>query len=509
VSIDWVLSQKFFNTIIKIVIKETTDCAKWLEKRRKKYEQFRSSSTSENFIQISRTSQFIRFTTSETSFRNKKSSRKLIRVSFKLSKNILKKTTKNYLKKNKDKELSAQFKKITKSSIDSSKNLAESSDDCFTNSAESSSFFVRDFTESFENISLSEKTRDEISKVILQKLKNRHSETFQNHKESFHSIIFSFFSEAKITSQHLEQVDQNMQKMIQAIIREMMSKMIQQSVTTTVNVNATTIRSNSFSASDRSQMISRTTSKSRSERWITFDIRFFDFMYDNKFTFTKEFIKHVDKDIYFRNVHLFLKRVKDVIRVKNVNQVRKNLFICLRELTLQWYISKLSENIKNLLKYDNEIEYWEKKLLKRFKKSVSVTMTSLIKKKYTMNDVKRRRKFRKYADVILRVAKFADLTSKINQIFLIYNEIDVKFQRNLFMSKIDIKLNSFLINLDDRKNVWWQLIDRKRSSENFYELSINNQSFYEYFRYDNIQSEYQKFRTDRSDSSRFSQYIDS
>ncbi len=58
-------------------------------------------------------------------------------------------------------------------------------------------------------------------------------------------------------------------------------------------------------------------------------------MYDNKFTFTKEFIKHVDKDIYFRNVHLFLKRVKDMIRVKNVNQVRKNLFICLRDLTMQ------------------------------------------------------------------------------------------------------------------------------------------------------------------------------
>jgi hypothetical protein len=58
-------------------------------------------------------------------------------------------------------------------------------------------------------------------------------------------------------------------------------------------------------------------------------------MYDNKSTFTEEFIEHVDKNTYFRNVHLFLKRVKDVIRVKDVNQVRENLFICLRRLTLQ------------------------------------------------------------------------------------------------------------------------------------------------------------------------------
>jgi hypothetical protein len=145
--------------------------------------------------------------------------------------------------------------------------------------------------------------------------------------------------------------------MIQAIIREMMSKIIQQSVTTTVNVTTATAtsRSNSLSTSDYSQMISKTTSKSCFERWITFDIEFFDSMYDNKFTFTNEFIKHAEKNIYFRNVHLFLERVKNVIRMKNVNQVRKNLFICLRELTLQWYKFELFENIKNLLRYDNEI----------------------------------------------------------------------------------------------------------------------------------------------------------
>jgi hypothetical protein len=234
-------------------------------------------------------------------------------------------------------------------------------------------------------------------------------------------------------------------------------------------------------------------------------------MYDNKFTFTEKFIEHVKKDIYFRNVHLFLKRVKNVIRVKNVNQVRQNLFICLRNLTLQWYISESSENIKNWLRYDNEIEYWKKELLKRFKKSVSVAMTSLIKKKYSMNDVKRRRKSREYADVILRVAKSTDLIPKISQIFLIYNEIDVKFQRNLSMSKFDIKLNNFLTELNDKKNVWWQLAERKRSDENSYEFSINiqNQNSYEYFRYATYQFEYQRFRNDRDESSRYLQYIES
>ncbi len=80
-------------------------------------------------------------------------------------------------------------------------------------------------------------------------------------------------------------------------------------------------------------------------------------------------------------------------------------------------------------------------------------MTSLIKKKYTMKNARRRRESREYAEIILRAAKSADLTSEISQIFLIYNDIDVKFQRDISMSKANIKLNNFLTDLNDRKNV--------------------------------------------------------
>ncbi len=80
-------------------------------------------------------------------------------------------------------------------------------------------------------------------------------------------------------------------------------------------------------------------------------------------------------------------------------------------------------------------------------------MTFLVKNKYTMKNARRRRESRKYAKVILRTAKSTELTSEISQIFLIYNEIDVRFQRDIFMSKIDTKLNNFLTDLNDRKNV--------------------------------------------------------
>jgi predicted house-cleaning noncanonical NTP pyrophosphatase (MazG superfamily) len=172
------------------------------------------------------------------------------------------------LRKNKEKEIFIQVEISSQSSARSKRNLTKS----FQNLAESSQNFAgsfQNFTESFENISLSERARDEISEIILQKLRNRHSKIFTNHKESSHFIISFSSSEVEMTKQQQQnRSNQNIQDMIQAIIRDMMSEIIQQSVAAVVNVTAATAatRSNSLSASDHSQMISRATSESRIDR---------------------------------------------------------------------------------------------------------------------------------------------------------------------------------------------------------------------------------------------------
>ncbi len=191
VSTNWALNQRSFNSAIKVVTRKITDFVEWLKERRKIYEQSRSSSI-DAITEISRISQSIRFTTLEISFKNKDSSKEFIRVSFNLLKNISKESIKKFLKKNKEKEISAQIEISFEQSTRSIR-LSKS----FQNFAESS----QNFAESSKNISISKRTRNEISKIILQKLKNRHSKTFQNHRESSHFIISSSFNEADMTRQ--------------------------------------------------------------------------------------------------------------------------------------------------------------------------------------------------------------------------------------------------------------------------------------------------------------------
>ena len=46
-------------------------------------------------------------------------------------------------------------------------------------------------------------------------------------------------------------------------------------------------------------------------------------------------IMYVDKNIYFRDVHVFIERVKDMIIVKSAKKIRNNLYICLRDIALE------------------------------------------------------------------------------------------------------------------------------------------------------------------------------
>ena len=65
-------------------------------------------------------------------------------------------------------------------------------------------------------------------------------------------------------------------------------------------------------------------------RWNAAEIGFFDPLYDGKSAATGNSIEHFDKDTYFRAVHAFIKRVKDMAEVKDASTVRENIYTCLR-----------------------------------------------------------------------------------------------------------------------------------------------------------------------------------
>ena len=155
-------------------------------------------------------------------------------------------------------------------------------------------------------------------------------------------------------------------------------------------------------------------------------------------------MEHAGKDIYFRDVHVFTDRIIDVTRTKN-DVVRQNLQLCLRGSVLKWYISEFTDGEKRLLTYGNGVEKWTILFRTRFKTSRSTGMAIMLKKKYIMNDVARRREFRKYAQTIIRAVKTAELGDATDHLLVVWNGLNVEFQRDIDEPDKFITLNGFFL----------------------------------------------------------------
>ena len=205
--------------------------------------------------------------------------------------------------------------------------------------------------------------------------------------------------------------------------------------------------------------------ENQDSRWNVVDVEFFDLFYDEKFATIEDLIVHFEKNTYFRNVHVFIDRVKDMTLMKRFDVIRNNLFTCLRETALNWYHAKLSDEDKRILKYETEVEKWITALLKRFKENSSTTMIVIIKERYFLKNARRHRESREYAQIILRAVKSAMMIFVYNQLFLVYNELDVKFQQHLIFSTFETTIDSFLDQLDMKREIWWALTNRHRMND--------------------------------------------
>ena len=217
-------------------------------------------------------------------------------------------------------------------------------------------------------------------------------------------------------------------------------------------------------------------------KWNASEVEFFDSLYDEKSINIEQVMKHAEKNTYFRNVHFFIERVKNIAIIQDEQHVRDNLFTCLRDFALQWYISKISIEAKQLMKYDDAIDHWTTQLLNRFKESTHVFMNTILKERYIMKDAKRRRKSREYATKILRAVKSTELESMSNQIAIIYNELNVEFRRNLTKSINVLSIDSFLREMNEVKKIWWQLAHRSNyiessNSKREYQFRQTNEDF--------------------------------
>lgn len=153
-------------------------------------------------------------------------------------------------------------------------------------------------------------------------------------------------------------------------------------------------------------------SKGTHKKWICENIDFSDLNYENT-----EFIVNVDKHVFYRNIYVFIDRLKDMTMHKNSNKLKNVISQCLRKLALIWHFTKLSDLEKNMRK-KAFLTLWYNVLTKRFKQHTSAILINIQTFRYTLKNARKQQDSRIFAQDFFKHGKAIDIISTHNQIVM-------------------------------------------------------------------------------------------
>lgn len=96
-------------------------------------------------------------------------------------------------------------------------------------------------------------------------------------------------------------------------------------------------------------------------------------------------IVQVGRDIYNRDVHLFVRQARAIANVKGAHLVRIGLHLCLWGVAQEWYVAELNDILQG--GHNNNITNWMNALTARFRQSEQATLNALLTQRYTVKDV--------------------------------------------------------------------------------------------------------------------------
>ncbi len=131
-------------------------------------------------------------------------------------------------------------------------------------------------------------------------------------------------------------------------------------------------------------------------------------------------IVSVGKDVYYRNIVLFLQRLQSLVTFRDTALVKANIATSLRGSALEWYTSELSDFDCNALNNNPGMKSWVNTLFHRFKVPTSMALGLLTDNTYSNDDTHARRPPAQYVHAIMRHSIGCNIVDVVNQVSFTY-----------------------------------------------------------------------------------------
>ena len=214
------------------------------------------------------------------------------------------------------------------------------------------------------------------------------------------------------------------------------------------------------------------------------NVKFFDFILNE--TYGSDDVIQVERNVYYKNVYFFVKRIKNAVNMYIVNKIRFNLFSCLKKIIQIWYIKDLSDFEKKILRSLNiGVEKWCDVLIKKFKQFVFFVLQFFLSESYFLDDLKNKKDMFSFVFSVMRHAKAINIANVHDQLIWVYNAIAFELAKDIDFSKKIISILIFFKQFDNKREIWFCIYFckfNKNSSEYKYQFFFKYQNFY--FKYE-------------------------
>ena len=213
-----------------------------------------------------------------------------------------------------------------------------------------------------------------------------------------------------------------------------------------------------------------------------------------------EFIMIANKYVYYKNVYVFVDRLKNLVSQHEHNQIRNVLKNCLRGDVQIWHIYELSDIIKNFLR-EISLFQWYDVMITRFKSKAAAVIQKFISQVYNLNKVKIDTTSKVWIMHMLHQVRIVELIFIFNKFIIIWNRLNLFFRRDILEFTKHITLKLFLSQIDNKQFIWMKMIDRRQQ----FQTQFQQRTVFEYYKYQfNIQQRFQNQRRDYIDNNKFS-----
>jgi hypothetical protein len=214
------------------------------------------------------------------------------------------------------------------------------------------------------------------------------------------------------------------------------------------------------------------------KKWTVNEIKFFDSNIDDD-----DSIVNINRHVFYKNIHVFIDRLKDMIAIREDDKLRIVLSQCFRDAALIWHFIELSDMKKDLLRSIN-LTSWYQVMINRFKKRTLLILFVFQNFKYTLNDARTEKDLRLFAQQIFRSIKTVNMNSIHNQLMIAWNNLDWQFRANISKSSVITFIRKFLNQLNFMSDIWHEMTRSQSAEQKFrdrFQNSRRTQNYSKYF----------------------------